>query len=166
MITRKDYLLIFTYSVLAAVMYTIPVFFFIRNATYTDAWLLYLGNGLFLAAIALFMLMFNKKRSENASTVVMLTTGHITTVAGIFLACIMCFLLLSFMVPGLFETGTTDKVLTDAPANAVDDKTNGLNFMVLMNAVIGNVSAGSFIAILFAFTAKRDQTRETTIMEG
>lgn len=149
------------YSILGAIVYCIPAFLFIQHATYTDAWLLYLGNGLFLCAISLFMFSYNKKRKENASTTSMLVAGHATTVIGIILACFISFLVLIILVPGLFQSGTTGKVLTDAPVNTIDDKTKGLNFMVFFNAIVGNVSTGSFASIIFAFTLKRDQTKES-----
>ena len=151
------------YSCLAALLYSIPVLIFIYNATYTDAWLLYLGNGLFLCTLSLFMLSYNRKKYENASAMFMLVSGHVTTLAGVFIACLICFIFLVLLVPGLLHPGIAGKVLTKAPVSSVDDKTNGLNFMVFVNAIIGNVSAGSFASIIFAFTVKRDQTKASGV---
>jgi hypothetical protein len=63
-------------------------------------------------------------------------------------------------VPGLFDSGTADKVLEQAPAQQQGSKTNGLILVVLMNAIVGNVSTGSFVAIILAYYQKKDQTRE------
>jgi hypothetical protein len=90
----------------------------------------------------------------------MLAAGHIATVAGIVIACLLCFILVLVLVPGYLQAGTADKVLTSAPANTVKDKTNGLSFMLFMNAIIGNVVAGSAASIIYPFTLKRDQTKE------
>lgn len=148
------------FAALAAIVYCIPVFFFLRDATYSSAWLLYLGNLLFLFPIMFFLIRFNQLRKQNASSVAMLTAGHIATAIGIVIACILCFILILLMVPGWLDAGSADKVLQQAPANTVDDKTKGLAFMVFSDAIVGNVSAGSFISIIYPFTLKGDQTRE------
>lgn len=148
------------YGLLAAVVYCIPVVIFLSNPEYSQAWLLYLGNLLFLFPVIAFLYAFNKRRSENAGTLVMLASGHITTVIGIVISCILAFLLLVIMVPGYLDGGTTEKVLTGEPANTVYDKTRGLSFMVFATAIVGNISAGSFVSIIFPFAMKADQTRE------
>jgi hypothetical protein len=148
------------YGLLGAVVYCIPVVVFLSDPEFRHAWLLYLGNLLFIFAIVAFLFQFNKKRSENAGTLAMLAAGHIATVAGVVISCLLAFLLLVFMVPGYLEPGTTEKVLTGQPANTVYDKTRGLSFMVFATAIIGNVSAGSFVSIIFPFAMKADQTRE------
>lgn len=153
----KPYLI---YGLLAAVVYCIPVAIFLSAPEFEQGWLLYLGNLLFLFAIVAFLYAFNKKRSENAGTLVMLTAGHIATAAGIVISCILAFIMLTIMVPGYLGGGTAEKVLTGEPANTTYDKTRGLGFMVFATAVIGNLSTGSFVSIIFPFAMKADQTRE------
>lgn len=153
----KPYLI---YGLLGAVVYSIPVIVFLSEPDYSQGWLLYLGNLLFLFVIVGFVYAFNKKRSENAGTMAMLAAGHIATIIGIVASCILAFILLVMMVPGYLDAGTTEKVLTGEPANTVYDKTRGLSFMVFATAIIGNLSAGSFVSIIFPFALKADQTRE------
>jgi len=150
------------YSLVAAVLYCIPMLIFVLGTSYTQAWLLYVGNALFLGVVVVFMLAFNRERRANASTVAMLVAGHVVTVAGILIACLIAFIIMVTLVPGFLEAGTAGRVLTDEPDMMVKGKTNGLNFMVLMNAIVGNVSMGSFASIMFAFTPQRDQTKEST----
>lgn len=153
----KPYLI---YGLLGAVVYSIPVIIFLSNPEYSQSWLLYLGNLLFLFAIVGFLYAFNKRRSENAGTLAMLTAGVIATVTGIVISCLLAFLLLVIMVPGYLSPGTTEKVLTGQPANITLDKTRGMSFMVFVTAFIGNLSAGAFVSIIFPFAMKADQTRE------
>jgi hypothetical protein len=153
----KPYLI---YGLVAALVYCVPVVIFLSNPDYSQGWLLYLGNLLFLFPIIAFLYAFNKKRSENAATITMLAAGHIATLGGVIIACVIAFLLLLFMVPGYLSGGETGKVLTGEPANITDDKTRGLSFMVFATAVIGNFAAGSFASIIFPFALKADQTRE------
>jgi magnesium-transporting ATPase (P-type) len=147
------------YSVVAAVLFAIPLIIFLQDTTFSHAWLLYLGNFLFMCAIAVYMIMFNAKKDENAATVSLLSTGHVVTALGVIISVILAFIALSVFVPGIFSS-TPDKVLENAPAQVEGRHTNGLVFMVFMNAIVGNVSTGSFVSIILAYYQKRDQTKE------
>jgi len=149
-----------TYAVGAAILYCIPVVIYLNRANFTQAWLLYIGNFLFLITIVAFLFSFNNRRRQDASTMSMLAAGHITTIAGIVIACLLSFILLTVLVPGYLHSGTADKVLANAPANTIKDKTNGLSAMLFLNAIFGNVVAGSASSIIFPFSLKRDQTKE------
>lgn len=148
------------YAVAAAIVYCIPVAFYLNRANFGAAWLLYLGNFLFLIVIVAFLFSFNRRREENASTTSMLAAGHITTAMGIVISVVLCFILLLVFVPGIFHSGTTEKVLQNAPVNTVKDKTGGLSFTMFINAIIGNQCVGSFASFMFPYTLKRDQTKE------
>lgn len=148
------------YGLIGAILYCIPVTFFLGKANFSEAWLLYLGNLLFCIIIALFLFHFNNTRKQNAGTLAMLVAGHIATVIGIVISCLFCFILLVIYVPDIFQPGVTDKVLKHAPANTIEDKTSGLAFMIFANAIVGNFSAGFFVSIVFPFSLKGDQTKE------
>ena len=143
-----------TYGLLGAVVYCIPLIIFLSDPEYVQGWLLYLGNLFFLFAIVAFVYNFNKKRSENAGTLAMLTAGHIATLMGIIASCLLAFILLIIMVPDYLHTGPPESVVPGY------DTTRGLSFMVFATAIIGNLSAGSFVSIIFPFALKADQTRE------
>jgi len=148
------------HALIAAILYCIPVTIFLQKAMFEQAWLLYLGNFLFLIVITLFLFSFNKKRNQNAGALAMLTAGNITTILGVLISCLLVLILLIIFVPGLFAYGMAAKTLKDAPANTVRDKTNGLNFMIFANAIIGNISTGAFVSIIYPFALKGDQTKE------
>jgi multisubunit Na+/H+ antiporter MnhC subunit len=149
------------YSVLAALLFCITVFIFLRDSTFTGTWWLYVGNALFGVAIALFVLWFNKTKREDASTSSLVVAGHITTVIGIIISCIVSYLLLIMFVPGLFQGGEADVAAEGAPATVDTGKTDGLVFMIFMNAIVGNVAVGSFVALLLPYSAKRNQTKDS-----
>jgi len=149
------------FAVIAAIVYCIPVFFFIREANYTQSWLLYVGNFLFLFVIVAFLVSFNRKRNENAGSVTMVAAGHITTIMGILSALVLSALLLVIFIPGIFHA-EAGKVLQNAPANTEHGNTNGLVFKVFANAIVGNMATGSFVSIMLPFTLKGDQTKEST----
>ena len=147
---------------IAAILFSIPVFFFLKGISWSQSWLLYLGNALFMVVVAVTLVLFNRQWKSNASSTSMVLAGVIVTVLGIIISCLICVLLLSIMIPGLYHSGTPDKVLTGEPANAVPDSARGPVYMVLFNATMGNICTGIFICIIFPFTLKSDQTKEKT----
>lgn len=148
------------YGSLAAIVYSIAVSFFCRDASFKETWLLFAGNLGYMIIIAASLFSFNRQNRDNAGTVPMLAAGHITTIAGIIIACLLCFILLLIYVPGFIESGTPSKLMQDEPVNIVRGKTNGLVFMVFMSATMGNFVAGFAASIIFSFTLKRNQTKE------
>ena len=145
---------------IAGLLFCIPTFFFIYRASYNDSWLLYLGSMLFFAMIVMGVLVFSKKRGGNESTVSMVFESHMTTLVGVFTALIISLVMLMVMVPGFFHAGMAGKQLTDSPANTIHDKTNGLDFKVIVLSILGNFCFGSFASIVFPFSAKRNQTKD------
>jgi len=147
-------------GLIAAIVYCIPVFVFIKHALFGDTWLLYLGNFLFVTIVVLFLVRFNRKRKENATSVSMFMIGHLLTAIGIVFSCLICFILLILLIPGFLHSGQTEKILKGLPANSIHDRTNGLAFMVFANSVIGNFFTGAFVSLVFPFSMKEDPTTD------
>jgi riboflavin transporter FmnP len=146
---------------LAGILFCIPVYFFIKDATYQESWLFYVGSFFFLIVIAAHTLVENKLRGQNESTVALVFASHVATIVGVIVAIILCFFLLVIFVPGYLSAGNTAKTLINEPSNTILDKTNGLSFKVFMCATILNFSAGSFASIIFPFAAKKNQTKDS-----
>lgn len=151
------------YAVISTVFYCTCVLFYCKDATFTETWLLFAGNGLFLIIISASLFSFNNQRKRNASTVSMLAAGHITTLSAILVSCLVCFIILLIYVPGFL--GTPHRLLQHEPVNIVRGKTNGLVFIIYMSTIVGNFAAGSAASILFSFTLKSNQTKETEVSE-
>jgi hypothetical protein len=159
--TNLPFKTLFVYGLAAAVAFCIPLYFFIKTATFSSLWLLYLGNALFMGCMFLFIpAFFGRMRSDNASTASTLIAGHASTIIGVVISCILAFVMLVIMVPDLFSAGRSDDAMTQTPANMIHGPTNGLVFAVFLSAIIGNISAGSFVTLITAYTAKRDQTED------
>src|SRR5215216_2252648 len=139
---RRILFLYFKYSIVCALLSSIPMIFYVRDAKFTETWLLYMGDSLFLFSLFVTMIILSKKAGDNASTGYMLMAGHTITVMAIIIICIITFIVLLIYVPGLLHVGTTDKTLKQAPVNIVEDKTRGLLFILFVNAVVGTFSAG------------------------
>jgi hypothetical protein len=157
MFNRASLLLYLKHSIFCALLASIPLIFFVRDTKFTEIWLLYLGDGLFLFSLFISLILLNKKVGDNASTGYMLMAGHAVTVIAIIIICLITFIVLLIYVPGLLHIGNTYQILKQAPANTVEDKTRGLLFILFVNAVIGTFSAGLFTSIVTAYTIKREQ---------
>jgi hypothetical protein len=158
---KKEYLSSYIkWGIISAIAFCIPMFIFLKGGEYGDTWWLFVGNGLFLVAIAAYMLQFNKMKGENASTQTMVAAGHIATIIGIIISCIVAAIALPMFIPDIFGSAKSDEVLTDSPSQMGTGKTNGLVFILFMNAIIGNVCGGSFSSIMIPYSARKNQTKD------
>ena len=146
-------------GLIAAILFCIPVFFHIRSANYKNSWLLYFGSFLFMIVIWIHTMQDSKK--DGIMKVQWLVfASHMATLAGIIISCGICLLMLIILVPGYLDQGTAGKVLIQAPANTVYDKTHGLSLQIFLSATLINFSVGSFCGIVLPFYLKRNQTRD------
>ncbi|MDQ6814055.1 MAG: hypothetical protein M3040_09970 [Bacteroidota bacterium] len=158
---KKEYLSFYlTAAIIATILYCIPMVMFVRSADYNNTYLLFIGNFLFLIVIGAFVLFFNKRKGENASTQTMRAAGHIATVFGIVLSCLAAFIAISVFIPSIYNSGGSNTVLENAPSQTGTGKTHGLVFMLFMSTIIGNLCGGSVASILIPITARKDQTKD------
>jgi hypothetical protein len=147
------------YAIIEAIAFCIPVFFFIKSANYTKSWLLFLGILLFMIVTIFHTMAESHNRPVSESIFTLVFNSTVITVVGIIFTCILCFLLLSIMVPGYLNSGVAGKQLANAPSNTIDDKTNGLSFKIFLTAVVGNFMAGSFAGLIVPFYSTRNREK-------
>ena len=162
MLKKVNLVTTLTAAAIAALLFCIAVFAYIRQADYNQTWLLYLGSFAFMVVIWVHTMRDSKKRANNdESTVALVFASHVATILGVVISVLVSFILLSVFVPGYLEAGNTAKALEQVPANMVHDKTEGLSFIVIMAASVINFAAGSFGGIILPFYLKRNQTRDS-----
>lgn len=147
-------------AAIAAIVFCVPVYAYIRAAVYEQTWLLYLGSVFFMITMWVHTISDSRKRSHNESTVALVFASHMATLAGIVFCCLLCFLLLAVLVPDFLNRGNTDIQLNSSPVNIVHDKTNGMSFNIFFAATIINFSVGSFTGIILPFYIKKNQTKD------
>jgi hypothetical protein len=148
------------FAVAAAVIYSLFAFFFIEKADYTASWILYVGNFLFMTVIAIFLFYIGSLKNNDPTTLSLIVTGEKTVFMGIAISLILCFILLLIFIPGILGRGVPGRVMIDKPANTIHDRTGGLDFDVMVNAVIGNFVTGSFVSVIFSPSLKRNHKEE------
>lgn len=148
-------------AIISGVVFAFPTYFFIRSNAYEQAWLLYLGSFLFFIEAWRHTLQENKLRRENESTVALVFISHVTTIAGVVVACVLSFILLALMVPGFIGPTDPQQGMIGEPANTIQGKTDGLAFKVFLSAAVINFSVGSFAGLVLPFYAKRNQVKDS-----
>jgi hypothetical protein len=91
------------YSTAAAILYCIVVWIYIRDLSFTDSWLLYVGNFLFAFAIAVFIFRYNHQRAEKASSIEMIKASVVIAVTGVLISCVVIVMLLLIYTPDVFN---------------------------------------------------------------
>ena len=143
------------FALLAAIAYCIPAAFYIRDSTYSQTWILYLGVFMFLIVAIIYTTIDSNRRKKNVKVFRLMFDSHVITIISILISCLLCFIMLAVFIPGYLGSGPAEKALPDNPPNDVFDKTNGLSLKVFLTAIIGCFSAGSFVGILIPFYSSR-----------
>lgn len=142
-----DYLL---YGGMAAAGFLVGEVIFVQSDSFHAAWWLYMGNFFFLFFLFLYVRKLTRKPPQRFSAMTMLMSGHLATVAGIAVACVLSVLAMLMMRPDALDF---------APA-ASGGKGRGVLFMVFLNATFVNFSVGSFMSIVSSYAIKWNQTRD------
>jgi hypothetical protein len=157
---RKHWIEYAVYGAVAALLYCMLLFFHLREGSYESIYLLYIGNAVFGAAIFIYNLKLLYRPYEKKRTVSMLIAAHLATVAGTILSIIFAVLLMLAFYPDMFSSTPATPGLESAPANTQRDRPEGWLFMIIINALILNFSAGSFISIVSSYAGKINQTKD------
>jgi hypothetical protein len=157
------------FAIVAAVVYSVTVFFYIRHMSYEESFILYIGNFLFAAVIGIFIAWFYKKHERNIGTIRLVVIGGKAAVLGILIACIMAFLLLLILVPQIFRPVSVSHLqLINSPAQ-LSGKNQGFGKILFLNAVLGNAGASFFISLLIPFSVMKniypDEKKTTLVNE-
>ncbi|MGH2648214.1 MAG: hypothetical protein ACRDE8_11630 [Ginsengibacter sp.] len=142
------------YAIIPAVLYCIPLLFFIKDETYTQTWLLYLGNALFLISLFIICIISNRQKDTTSPTS---TNGWAITIISIVFSCVLTLVILLVLAPGVFHLGSANEVLQQTPAAITKKNTHGLLFMLFATATIGNFAAGTFATLIARGSSQKDQ---------
>lgn len=161
MFTKNQILRYLKYSIIAAIIYLVFVVIYLSKDNYALTYILYIGNMLFAVVMVFFVVMIAKRREWNASPKMAIAAGHITAAMGVILSCLCIFIILAIMKPiGYSDVTNTAKELAK-PTPALEGSGHSLMFILFMDAVFGNIGAGSFVSFMLPNMLKSDQKGET-----
>src|SRR4051812_14683402 len=93
------------YAIISSIVYLIPAIIFVVRESYAAIWLLYLGNAFFLLSILMFMLVYKKPSDKNTTKLFMVYAGHIVSVLGILISCLLLLVIIFIIKPSFFQAG-------------------------------------------------------------
>lgn len=131
----------YKYSILCAMLYCIPAFFFFTHENFPNIWLLYLGNALFAFAVLISDILVSKKLKDISSFRAMITAGIKITISSIVIVCLIV-ALLAFIF--------RDHIFKQRPANF-----NSLYLLLPLSAILVNLMAAAFCVHIGAFSLYR-----------
>ena len=150
----------FLFGLLAAVLYSIPMEFFLASDRYENFYYLYIGSGLFMVAIFYHTFRLIDRPYDKNRAVSMMMSGLLTTITGVIISSIIVFISVFAFFPDLFSTHQVVDMVQDAPATGQPKYPSDLLFMILGVTIIVNMLIGAFVAVITSYASKRDQTRD------
>jgi hypothetical protein len=133
------------FGLIPAILYCVPILFFLKERRFYDTWLLYVGSALFLACIFTFGILYGGKSNNNPDHVY---NGYAVTMLGVIFSCIIILLLSALLTPEVFSTGTGNEALQQTPGSITRSGEHGMLFMLLANAILINFFGGIFSTVM------------------
>lgn len=140
------------YGLIPAILFIIPLIIYIRDETFSQTWLLYLGNTLFLACIFIFEFMFFRRQHETSSPV---NAGLAVTISGVIISCLLIFIVVAIFAPLLYKVGDAAITLQNKPPDFPKKSEFGVWLILFASAIFGNMVAGSFCSVMSAGILKQ-----------
>ena len=165
MFTKNQILSYLKYAIVAAILYLVCVTIFLEQDSYTQIYILYIGNVLFATVMVFFILNYHNKKNEPKGNIKMIAAGLITTIMGTIISCLIIFILLAIIKPSGYEYISHTANELSKPTPSLQGNGHALMFVLFMDAVFGNFGVGSFVSAMLANTAKisdRGKTSEIT----
>ncbi len=151
----KNYIKAYLFrGLIAAAIYCVTVVIFLVQEKFQSIWVLYLGNALYMLAVATIIFLNNKAHKFTDSPVTSAISGHVLSITGAALSVILSLLLYFLFSTGIF-TGQTGEVLKHAPSQMSENSSHGMLFILIVNAALGNTITGFFAAVFASFSASR-----------
>ena len=152
----RDY---FLYGGAAAILFVLPVWYFLARADYEQSWVVYSGTILFMFAIMAYAIRLVRLPQDQKSAVGMLMAGHLVILTGILLSVLFSGILCLVYIPGFMSGHSADGFLQNTPSGLNRNNT-GTVFQVFVPATLGNLGAGSFISVIISYALKPNQTKD------
>lgn len=153
----REYLV---YGLLATILYTATLIFFLADNTYENLYMPYIGNFLFISVIGLYTYTLIYRKYEGKRSVSMLIAGHLALIAGIIFSLIAVVVCVLAFFPAPFHTVSQQELLPHSPSSMRVTTPAFLMFMLAANTVLVSGGGASLLIVIFSYAAKRNQTKD------
>ncbi|HTL08906.1 MAG TPA: hypothetical protein VL307_11630 [Chitinophagaceae bacterium] len=144
------------FSIVAALLYSVTAFIYIRKVAYDETYVLYIGNFLFAAVVGVFIVWYYKKHERNVKTVRLILNGHIVAFFGIIVACLLLLLLSVLFTPSLYAAANDGKSVLKGAPGAFSGTNFGLQEILYLDAIFGNAGASLLTSLLLPFSVMKN----------
>lgn len=145
----------FLYTALfAAIGYCVFSVLYIRRVSFSQSYLLYVGNLVFAIVIGIYLGWLYKTVQPRLSVIGLIKAGHFAAAGGIVAACLLSFILLFLFQPAAFRHAGAQ--LHNAPSQ-LSGSHRGFALVLFADAVLGNAAASFFVSMLLPFSIVRNQ---------
>ena len=141
----------FIRAFVAACIYCTTVVLFLIQERYQSVWLLFLGNALYMLAVATIIYFSNKAKQFNESSITSAVSGHILSFSGATMSVI-----LSVLLYVGFAIGNHGEELHNAAADMSADPEFSMIFILIVVAALGNTISGFFAALFTSFLTEKN----------
>ena len=128
----------YKYSIITAVVYCVPIFFFFMNEKFSNAWLLYLGSVLFAFSVLVSDVLVSKKLKGLSRFRAMLAAGMKITFSSIIIA---------FIIVAVLAFIFRNNMFRQRPANF-----DSLYLLLPLSVILVNAMAAAFCVHVGAFS--------------
>ncbi len=147
-------------GLIAAIVYSVTVVIFLTQQRFQSIWLLFLGNALFMLAVATLVYLHNRQNKFSDSPVTSAISGHVLSFTGATLSVILSLLLYALFATGVVD-GEKGEILKQVPAQMRESSSNhGMLFVLIVVAALGNTITGFFAAIFSSFGSSNNKMSE------
>lgn len=153
----KEYL---AYGLIAAVLYTLSVIYFLSTNDYENFYVLFIGSAAFMFVVFSYAYKLTYRPYDKKRAVSMLIAGSITTLIGVIASVILVIIAFLFFHPRLFSTVPVDHIMENSPDSIQPNKASGLLLMIMAITVMVNAGVGAVISVITAYAGKQDQTED------
>ena len=150
----------FIYGSIAALLYMIPVWFFLKNNAFQNLYLLFVGSLLFMFCIFFYAYKLIYRPYPSRKAVAMLTAGNLASMVGVAISVILVLISVFLFFPHLIKEVPHNQVLSGSPVTLQPDRPIGLLGTILLVTIIGNIAVGSFISIITAYAGRSRRIKD------
>ncbi len=161
---REDVSAYIFYGLMSALLFCIPVWYYLHSGDYEEGWTIYLGSGLFMLIILLYSIKLTRRKQGYKNAWRMIVAGHITVFTGILCSMLFSLLLCAIYIPGFLTSHSAGSFLNNAPLS-LNYKNTGTIFQVFVPAIMGNAGVGSFMAIVVPYAKKAAGIKERSMLQ-
>lgn len=148
---KEGYIL---YSIAGAVLYLIPIVYYLQSGQFSNLYFLYLGNFAFGLPIAIYTFNVVRKNKDELPSLIV-RQGEKVIIIGTLCAAVFSLIIVLLFFRDLFSWQTRAALVYSFPPTFNIHSPAGILLLIFLDLIICNIAAGSFVNVLIVFAYRR-----------